>query len=155
LLILTPVHEASGEELEQVVNARRFAGPTIVVVPKWLAIPFPPGTPKAKEGYVRLLDVMPPDWKGFYDNLTLQSGALETGPRPGGWSGAGLSGTLPEPKEVFSGRGKGLIPLVIGDGGGQILAGYMADGGDYPRLRDLATVPKSRNWRTNRRASTP
>lgn len=139
LLILTPVHEASGEELEQVVNARRFAGPTIVVVPKWLAIPFPPGTPKAKEGYVRLLDVMPPDWKGFYDNLTLQSGALETGPRPGGWSGAGLSGTLPEPKEVFSGRGKGLIPLVIGDGGGQILAGYMADGGDYPRLRDLAT----------------
>jgi hypothetical protein len=138
VLILTPEHATNGDELSQVVEARRFTGPTIVVLPKWLAIPLPKGTPKAKDGYVRLLDVMPPNWSGFYDNIQLQSGALETGQRPGGWSGVGLSGQLPDPSEVFSGRGRGLVPLVTGDGGGQVLAGYVADGGDYPRLRALA-----------------
>jgi hypothetical protein len=138
VLILTPEHGTTGDKLNRLVQARRGAGPTIVVLPKWLAIPLPKGNPKAKNGHVMLLDVLPPDWKGFYDNLTLQTGALETGPRPGGWSGAGLSGQLPNPKEVFSGRGQGLVPLVTGDGGGQVLAGYIADGGDYQRLRALA-----------------
>jgi hypothetical protein len=137
LLILTPEHGITGDKLNRLVEARRNAGPTIVVLPKWLAIPLPKGTPKAKDGYVRLLDVMPPNWKGFYDNISLQTGALETGARPGGWSGAGLQGQLPNPSEVFSGRGAGLIPLVTGDGGGQILVGYMSDGGDYPGLRAL------------------
>ncbi len=140
VLILTPAHRATGEELNRLVQARRNAGPTIVVLPKWLAIPLPKNAPKAQDGFVKLLDVMTPDWKGFYDDVTLQSGALETGPRPGGWSGAGLTGQLPDPSEVFSGRGDALIPLVTGDGGGQVLAGYIADGGDYPRLQALSDV---------------
>lgn len=138
VLILTPVHDTSGDELSQVVEGRRDIGPTIVVLPKWLAIPLPKNTPKTKDGFVRLLDIMPPDWKGFYDDIALQNGALQTGPRPGGWIGAGLVGTLPDPSEVVSGRGGGLTPLVMGDGGGQVLAGYMADGGDYPGLRTMS-----------------
>lgn len=138
LLILTPLHNTKGEELGQVVEGRRYSGPTIVVLPKWVAFPLPKGTPRAKDGYVRLLGAMPPDWKGFYDELSLAENALEIGSRPGGWNGAGLSGQLPDPKHVFSGRGESLIPLVVAESGNQTLIGYMADGGDYPRLRTLA-----------------
>lgn len=137
LLILTPLHEASAEELGEVVNNRRQVGPTIVVVPKWRAIPLPRRTIQVKEGFVQLVDTAMPDWKGFYDEITLNGGALKTGSRPGGWEASGLSGELPNPDKVFSGAGEYVIPLAMGEGTEQILAGYMSDGGDYPALRGL------------------
>ncbi len=135
LLILTPLHEASAEELQEVVNNRRQAGPTIVVVPKWRAIALPRKTIKVKEGFVQLVGTDMPDWKGFYVEIRLNGGALKTGPRPGGWEASGLTGELPNPEKVISGDGKYVIPLAMGQGTGQILAGYMSDGGDYPKLR--------------------
>lgn len=138
LLILTPVHFTDPEELGQVVSQRRVAGPTIVVLPKWLAIPLPKSAPKAKEGFVHLLDAQMPEWKGFYDDLTLHGGALETGPRPGSWESATLTGQLPDPKRVFSGRGEYLIPLAVAEQSRAVLAGYISDGGDYPALRAIS-----------------
>lgn len=138
LLILTPVHSADPEELEQVVSQRRGAGPTIVVLPKWLAVPLPKTAPKAKDGFVQLIDAQLPEWKGFYDTLTVHGGALETGLRPGGWESASLTGELPFAKRVFSGRGEYLIPLVVGDQARGVLAGYESDGGDYPALRAIS-----------------
>lgn len=138
LLILTPVHAADPEELEQVVAQRRGAGPTIVVLPKWVAIPLPKNMPKAKDGFVRLLDAQMPEWKGFYDTLTVHGGALETGPQPGAWESANLTGELPYPKQVFSGRGEYLIPLVVSNQTRGVLAGYESDGGDYPALRAIS-----------------
>ena len=135
LLILTPLHEASGEEMEKVVSNRREIGPTIVVVPKWRAMPLPRRTIQVKEGFVTLVDAAMPDWEGFYDDITLNGGALKTGPRPGGWEASGLIGQLPKPDKVFSGAGEYVIPLAMGEGTEQILAGYISDGGDYPALR--------------------
>ncbi len=141
VLILTPMHQADPEELTAVVNGHRNAGPTIVILPKWFSVPLPrkvtqPG--KVKEGFVELVEPQAPDWKGFYDDISLKGGALETGPRPGGWEGAGLSGLMPAPKKIFSGEGEYLVPLVIGSGTQQVLAGYISDGGDYPGLRALS-----------------
>jgi hypothetical protein len=94
LLILTPLHEASAEELQEVVGNRRQAGPTIVVVPKWRTMALPRRTIQVKEGFVQLVDTAMPDWKGFYDDITLNGGALKTGPRPGGWEASGVTGEL-------------------------------------------------------------
>ena len=138
VLILTPMHFSDPEELNTVVNNRREVGPTIIVLPKWISAPLPRKSPKVKEGFVNLLDAVPPQWKGFYDDISLNSGALETGTEPGGWEGAGLAGRMPLTKPVFSGEGDALIPLVFGKGTDQVLAGYIADGGDYPLLRAIS-----------------
>ncbi|MFM5922792.1 MAG: DUF4350 domain-containing protein [Novosphingobium sp.] len=137
-LILTPLHFSDPKELSAVVEDHREFGPTIILLPKWLASPPRKGTKGAKDGFVRLIEAVPPEWKGFYDDIALERGALMTSQPPGAWEGAGLSGTVPAPQKVFSGRGESLVPLVFGQGTGRILAGYMADYGDYPALRDMA-----------------
>jgi hypothetical protein len=138
LLILTPLHAANPEELTVVVEGHRQVGPTIVVIPKWRTVQLPRRSAKVKEGFVQLVDADTPDWKGFYDELSLQRGALQTGPRPGAWESADLKGTLPFPGKVFSGDGKFLIPLVMGQGTGRALVGYMSDGGYYDKLRQMS-----------------
>ncbi len=138
VLILTPMHFSDPEELNTVVNNRREVGPTIIILPKWISAPLPRKSAKVKEGFVDLVDAVPPQWKGFYDDISLNRGALETGAEPGGWEGAGLDGRLPLTKPVFSGEGDALIPLVFGKGTDQVLAGYIADGGDYPLLRAIS-----------------
>ncbi|HCF24036.1 MULTISPECIES: DUF4350 domain-containing protein [unclassified Novosphingobium] len=138
LLILTPLHSADPKELEEVVSGHREFGPTIVVLPKWRAVAAPKKTDKVKEGYVQLVDADTPDWKGFYDEIRLERGALLTGAQPGAWEAQGLSGAMPEPRKVFSGSGETVIPLVLGENTRRPLAAYIADGGDYPALRDMA-----------------
>lgn len=140
VLILTPMHSADPEELTELVESRRQAGPTIVVLPKWIAAPLPQGLPggKVKDGFVQLRQAVLPNWKGFYDDVAVSGGALLTGPRPGGWEAAGLVGQLPRPEKVVSGDGEYVIPLVMGEGTQQILAGYISDSGYYPALRKLA-----------------
>jgi hypothetical protein len=140
VLILTPLHSASASELQEVVNGHRRAGPTIVVVPKWRAVPIPRRTVREKEGFVQLVDADTPDWKGFYDDLRLQRAALQTGSRKGAWFANGLTGEVPHPDKVFFGEGEYLIPLVAGEGTERVLAGYMSDGGLYPKLRDMAVI---------------
>ncbi|MBN8485365.1 MAG: DUF4350 domain-containing protein [Sphingomonadales bacterium] len=138
VLVLTPLHSADPEELQAAVDAHRGLGPTVLILPKWLAAPLRPGQNKQiKDGFVELVHPLAPEWKGFYDDVALKGGALETGPRPGGWDAQGLSGRMPEPRFVFSGDGEYVIPLVMGSGTEQILAGYISDGGLYPRLREI------------------
>ena len=137
LLILTPLHQADPNEIGELVSSRRAIGPTLVILPKWIAIPLPRTSPKVKDGFVRLVEADTPNWKGFYDDITLERGALQTGSQPGAWEAAGLSGVMPEPQKVIFGDGKYVIPLVIGEGTTRPLAGYISDGGDYPALREL------------------
>jgi hypothetical protein len=138
VLVLTPLHSTKPEELAATIDAHRGLGPTVLILPKWLAAPLRPGENKqVREGFVELVHPLAPDWKGFYDDIELKGGALQTGPRPGGWDAAGLVGRVPEPRFVFSGDGEYVIPLVMGAGTEQVLAGYIADGGYYPRLREI------------------
>lgn len=138
LLVLTPLHSADPDQLGEVVENRRRIGPTIIILPKWHAVPLPPFSANANDGFVRLARADTPDWPGFYDDIMLQRGALQTGPRPGGWSAAGLEGGLPQAEKVFSGDGPEVIPLVLGSNTERPLAGYIADGGDYPGLRAIS-----------------
>jgi len=134
LLVLTPPAGADGKALAEAVTRRRYIGPTLIVTPKWMAYPAPGNDVAHKRGWVRIAGVAMPGWKGFLDEI-----AIGTAPIPEGrWHGAGLSGSLPEPKIVLSGQGNDLAPLVTSADGERVLAGYIADNGYYPSLSALA-----------------
>lgn len=136
LLVLTPPAVIKGKDIDKIVLARRYVGPTMVIVPKWQALPpTRDQQDKARKGWVRLVGGGGLDWSGFLDQLSVQTTSVSG--RDAGWSGAGVSGVLPQ-RLVQSGAGTGLMRLVAGQGEQLTLAGYMDDGGFYPGLEDIA-----------------
>lgn len=140
LLILTPPAYADGNDIEKIVSARRYTGPTIVITPKWMAVP--PGQDEAgtKKGWVRFAGAVGPNWKGFLDDVLVRIEPMGPEGSAARWHGMGLEGTLPEGRQVLSGQGDSLVPLVAGQDG-RILAALLDDGGQYPQLEDAALEP--------------
>ena len=140
LLILTPAHSTSPEELAAVIDERREQGPTILIMPKWIALPLDKISPKAKakKGFVQLVEAIAPDWKGFHDEVGVRIDPPANSAAGKGWHGFGAAGTLPDPTRVLTGGGGRLVPLVEVGNNHSALAGYFADGGNYPALRAVA-----------------
>lgn len=136
LLILTPPADADGKEIAKVVDAHRYLGPTIVVAPKWLAIGS--GAKQAKRGWVQIFGTQAPEWKGFADNVTVEVGS-EKSPAAKGWALGNRHGRLPDDRQVETGSGKGLVPIVS-TGSGKTLAAWLDDDGYYPALNELAGI---------------
>ncbi len=136
VLVLTPPAFADGDEIDRVVKRHRNKGPTIVVTPKWQAVPIPRSVrpDEAKQGWVVLSGVAGPQWQGFLDDVGVGIGPVGGGAR---WQTQGFGGILPDPAKVLTGSGNRLVPLVTSADGG-ILAAYLADGGHYPRLAAMA-----------------
>jgi hypothetical protein len=134
LLILTPPANAKGSEIEEIVAAHRTAGPTMVIAPKWQAI-VTANNPKAKRGWTKIVGTAAPEWPGFRDDISVSFGK---GPARG-WLGGGARGRLPQDKQVLSGQGAGLVPLVT-SGDGRVLAAFDEGRGDYPVLDAFAGV---------------
>lgn len=141
LLVLTPPAFADGEQLNTIIERRRYMGPTLLVLPKWGASAVPASlAPKGtKKGWVMLGGEMGPIWA---DDLPQAHGDLdarvdELKGAAARWSGLGHDGKLPDPRLVQSITNGGLQPLVR-DGKGQVLAAYVDDGGYYPDLADAA-----------------
>jgi hypothetical protein len=144
VLVLTPLHWTEPEEIEAAVKLHRQAGPTVVIMPKWQTVTLPRRTVMVKEGWVALLAASLPEWPGFHDEIGIELKPMQGG----GWTGGGLPGTLPRPDEVISGvsvnqddDGEGawpLVPLVVGEQDGRMLAGYIADANGYPGLEGIA-----------------
>lgn len=139
VLVLTPPAQANTDQLQQVVDHHRAAGPTVILLPKWQAYRAPRTRPDVKEGWVELAGTEAAAWKGFYDDITLTTDPARTRQGGGHWISGDLRGDLPARAPLFSGAGNRLVSLVEADNG-RILAAYVADGGDYPALRDLALV---------------
>jgi hypothetical protein len=136
VLVLTPPQSAEGAEIDRIVSRHRALGPTVVITPKWQAVPIPASVRPAgaKQGWVQLAGTSPPQWQGFLDDVGVAIGPMRGGSR---WQAQGFGGELPEPSQVLTGSGPRLAPLVIGPDGG-ILAAYLADGGHYPGLEAMA-----------------
>ena len=145
LLVLTPPHSVDGKELAAIVERRRHAGPTIVILPKWFAFPADKLRQiKAKKGWVVLGTASTPDWPGFYDDIGVNLAPIPGGRSQPNWRAARTSGKLPDPTQVLSGSGKLLEPLVTGAGKSAILAAYVNDGGVHPDLEELAGTEDAR-----------
>lgn len=136
LLVLTPPHFADGKELQEIVESRRYKGPTLIVLPKWHGITPPQGMPDAKIGWVVLGGTQVPDWKGFLDDVSVGIKPMDSG-GAARWLARGMEGKLPVAGSVLSGSGPRLVPLVVGAQHGRTLAAYLNDG-FYRRLEDLA-----------------
>lgn len=138
LLVLTPPAGAEGADIDEIVSARRTIGPTLVVTPKWQAVDAKASAPRAaRRGWVSVTGTGLPRWEGFRDDIVVRVGGPRDAPA-GGWSGGGYAGTLPDDRQVLSGSGGALIPLVE-TGDGRVLAAY-ADDGDYPELDAFAGI---------------
>ena len=145
LLVLTPLHQTKSADLARVIDEHRNYGPTLLIMPKWQAEPFPPTVqainPKVKPGFVRLNQAAAPEWKGFHDEVSVDLSALGGNAATQTWRGADLYAPIPVPKLVLSGKGRNLMPLVVAGNDMRMLAGYFLDRGKYPRLEELAFSP--------------
>ncbi|HEY6815987.1 MAG TPA: DUF4350 domain-containing protein [Croceibacterium sp.] len=139
LLVLTPQLAADGERVAEILALRRYLGPTLVILPKWLAIEASQvPTVEAREGWVMLGGTTVPEWLGEIPGL--EDEEPEIG-RSRLWHGLEISGPLPDPGNVLGLDGNQLTSLVIDDDG-RTLAGYVDDNGLYPELAAAAgTAP--------------
>jgi hypothetical protein len=137
LLILTPPADAKGAELAKLVEEHRYMGPTLIITPKWSEMPIGRDKKEYKRGWVMIGKPELPKWEGFYDQLQIEIAPMREDGSTARWQGAGQSGELPNSEQVLSGLGDDLVPLVVGEQDGRILAGYLNDAGDYPALREI------------------
>ena len=100
LLVLTPPMFGDGAELAEIIEERRQYdnGPTMVIMPKWMAFPIPDQSGvEAEDGWVFLVNAGSPEWFGtldFAEGAELALGETK------GWNGLGMSGALPDPEQV-------------------------------------------------------
>ena len=140
LLVLTPSFFGEGEDIWEVAAERRWTGPTMIIVPKWMAMPVTEETPgiEAEDGWVVLSGAETPEWTSQLidpDNPPrVERGATS------GWVGLGLEGALPDPDKaqaVVNSERYGLLPMVL-DTEGDLLAGVVDDDGYYYDLYESA-----------------
>lgn len=133
ILVLTPPHYADVAELGRIISQRRTAGPTLLVLPKWQALPIPAEIRPdgAKDGWVQLGGTQVAGWTQELPAIGNLDARIMPG--SGSWSGFGAAGALPEAKAVQTIASGGLATLVD-DGRGQTLAGFVDDGNDYGML---------------------
>ena len=145
LLVITPSQFGDGEEIWETVIERRYIGPTLLVMPKWNAIPIPEDAEvDAEEGWIILGATSPPYW--LEDAEGLAEAEILHGETQG-WSGLGLSGTLAAPEQtqaLVEETAVRILPIVT-DSEGDVLAGVREDDGFYSVLYERAGIPYSQD----------
>ena len=150
LLILTPPLIADEEDISAVLEERIYIGPTLVILPKWIAFGLPnlPGT-DIDDGWVQLTGTNVPQWVVGLDhgrNLQIEMSSVGKGEEifdaddeASGpvWTGLSQTGRLPS--RAYLSESGDLTPLVRGPGG-KTLAGYLQDDGIHPLLESAANV---------------
>jgi len=138
LLVLTPQIFADGERVSDIVEARRYYGPTLVILPKWFAMePSRSGAEEVPRGWVVLGGAVAPAW--FEELYGLGDADFGISERRR-WEGIGFTGTFPDPEQVLALDAPSFLPLVT-DERGDLLAGYLGDDGTYPVLAEAAGMP--------------
>ena len=131
LLILTPPQQADAEELAEIVDRRRTIGPTMVIAPKWFAMPA--GDQGKEPGWVRVVDTAD-DWSFEIDGQELEFSQTEIDKGPPQWQGLSHSGSLPDDTFVASLEATdadGFLSPIVTDDENHVLAAYLADDGSY------------------------
>jgi hypothetical protein len=144
LLVLTPRYDTDADKLSRLINARRYQGPTIVILPKYYAFDMRQlaARAKVKRGWVMLGEARSPEWLGKLEAVKGAKLVVSTRRR---WQGLGLSGVLPDPAHgvavaaasVAKPGEVSVLPLVADDKR-DLLVGYLNDNGSYPMLDDAS-----------------
>lgn len=148
LLILTPPHNIEQEDITAILDQRRYIGPTLIILPKWMGIAIPSNTKVKKEdGWVNLGPAITPSWidaetpdflsSDGYPPFAFTHHIDRLVPQQSDWRGLGLQGNLPDRTTTTHLHSDAYVPLVA-DSKDQTLAGYFADNGNYPALDDIA-----------------
>lgn len=151
LLVLTPPINADPEQIGELLDNRQYAGPTLVILPKWMV-----GRPQGKiadedegrvrDDWVQLLSALPADWMSQLDGpYTLdlsvaeqsaeqaaQEGAAQS-PQSSGtlWSGMGRNGVLPDPRVVHAEQGPDHEAIVTDQNGRALAVNVIGQEGTY------------------------
>ncbi len=136
LLILTPPLWTDPEEIDEIIQQRidYATGPTMLILPKWLAMQVPTEAQvESEDGWVILSSASSPDW---FEQLTIGEGTTLAIGRTGGWLGLGLEGDLPEQDQVqalLSDPGNSFRALLVDDEGDVLAAELVQESGydDY------------------------
>ncbi len=134
LLILTPSAWTDPDDISRIIDERRYSGATLLILPKWLAMPVPGKVKGSRKGWVQLLGASAPDWTGKL--LDDQPMDVEIAKLNGGapdWHGLGLTGRLPDRSRVL-GLANGPWTSLVRDSKGRDLIAYADDHGCYPVL---------------------
>ena len=132
LLVLTPPHDADGAEVARIVEAHRYSGPTLVVMPKW--VQFPVGGNAAKPGWVALAGTRRALWTGsLAKGLDVALGRVERANF--GLGGPAVSLGDGNAMQSLTIAKEAAIPLVRGSRETTLVA-YLNDAGSYPALDD-------------------
>lgn len=142
ILVLTPGFASDAAELGSLLEARRTLGPTLVILPKWIASGPPENIPedaaaKFKRGWVVLADAGAAGWTAdLPPPFTLAQNVAHpaTGPLPR-WRGLGQAGTLPTRARTSVEPDAGHVVLIADEAGGALalLAGTEPIGDDDSR----------------------
>lgn len=128
LLILTPPRNTDAEGLSEVLKDREYVGPTMVILPKWIASQITgeisdEDRDRLQRDWVELLDVSRVAWTeelpepfAFADALNDREGVDQPT-----WGGLGLTGSLPTASARYVEATPGFDPLII-DASGNMLA---------------------------------
>ena len=149
LLVLTPRHDTRPADIARVIADHSGSGPTLLIMPKWLAQPLPQmlalgptgNQPKVRPGFVKLVQAAAPEWKGFHDEITVIVAPLAGSPTAQRWHADGIEGVMPAVQAVESAQGRHLVPLVTAGSDARIVAAYLADKGRYTTLDAIALGP--------------
>ncbi|MGB3754605.1 MAG: DUF4350 domain-containing protein [Parerythrobacter sp.] len=152
LLVLTPPRYADAETVAEVLDERRYTGPTLLILPKWNAAPASFFTDEdVEEGWVRLGKPARPEWTEELPDETQKLDRrtyldapkfmLALGKQSQDWAGLGSRGRLTRPDVTQSfapARDAGnMTPLVSTTDNAPLIA-YLDDGGIYPAYEAAA-----------------
>lgn len=122
LVVLTPQHFADAAALDKIISQRKYAGPTVIILPKWRVMPIPAtAAVEHVPGWVLLDAAQAPAW---FDQLEFAGRLKLAAGQTKGWSAFGMTGALPAPDQVQGIRQierSWITPLVI-DSEGDLLA---------------------------------
>jgi hypothetical protein len=144
LLVLTPNAWADGDDIEAIIDKRRYTGPTLLILPKWSAAPLPARL-RAKKGWVQLGGADEPGWiKDLEGGLAMSAALTSLARGPAEWQGLGLSGRLPDRSKIMA-LEDGAWAFLVRDPRGRALVAYADDLGCYPVLEDAAGYPAEKD----------
>ncbi|QFT78909.1 DUF4350 domain-containing protein [Erythrobacter sp. THAF29] len=128
LLVLTPSLYSDPEEIGQILENRQYLGPTLVILPKWMASPPPQNLAgeaagKFKDGWVQLTGALGLDWTESLPSPFSVDREIETlsDDEAPSWQGLELSGELPTKTIAYSEPSEIHDPIIT-DAAGHTLA---------------------------------